>query len=110
MDDYRYTLQVGCFCIREVTRPVEIEVRDGQVASITYADDGAAADAAWFERYAPVEKLFAIIDEAAAQEPARLDVAYDEGFGIPLSIDIDLSELMADEELYLEVSGFQALP
>ena len=44
-----------------------------------------------------------------AQEPARLDVTYNEATGVPQSINIDISEQMADEELYLEVSGFEAL-
>lgn len=109
IDDYRYTLQVGCFCLVEVTRPVTVEVKDGQVASITYVDDGTAADPALFERYDSVDKLFAIIKEAEAQEPARLDVTYDEATGVPQSINIDISEQMADEELYLEISGFEAV-
>ncbi|MBK7556184.1 MAG: hypothetical protein IPI55_16730 [Flavobacteriales bacterium] len=43
------------------------------------------------------------------REPARLDVTYDEATGVPQSIAIDISEQMADEELYLEISGFEAL-
>ena len=109
IDDYRYTLQVGCFCLVDVTRPVIVEVKDGQVATITYAEDGTAADPALFERYDSIEKLFAIINEAEAQEPARLDVTYDEATGVPQSVVIDISEQMADEELYLEVSDFEAL-
>jgi len=107
--DYRYTLQVGCFCLTDMTRPVVIEVRDGAVASITYADDGSAADAALFERYDSIDDLFAVIDEAEVQDPARLDVTYDEETGVPLSVAIDISELMADEELYLTVTAFEAL-
>lgn len=106
---YRYTLQVGCFCLVEMTRPVVIEVREGAVASITYADDGSAADPALFERYDSVDDLFAVISEAEGQDPARLDVTYDEEMGVPLSVDIDISEQMADEELYLTVSAFEAL-
>jgi hypothetical protein len=109
VDDYRYKLQVGCFCLVDVTRPVIVEVKDGQVASITYAEDGTAADPALFERYDSIDKLFAIINEAEAQEPARLDVTYDEATGVPQSVVIDISEQMADEELYLEVSDFEAL-
>ena len=107
---YRYTLQVGCFCLVEMTRPVVIEVRDGAVASVTYADDGSAADPMLFEQYDSVEDLFAVIGEAEAQNPARLDVTYDEALGVPLSVDIDISEQMADEELTLTVSEFEALP
>ena len=106
IDDYQYTLQISCFCIVDATRPVNIEVKDGQVTSITYADDGMPADPVLFERYDSIEKIFAIISEAKAQEPARLDVTYDESIGIPESIAIDISEQMADEELYLEISGF----
>jgi hypothetical protein len=109
IDDYHYTLQVGCFCLVDVTRPVNIEVKDGQVASITYADDGTAADPTLFERYDSIDKIFAIISEAEAQEPDRLDVTYDEATGVPQSIAIDISEQTADEELYLEISGFAAL-
>lgn len=109
LDSYRYTVQVGCFCVEEMRRPVVIEVRDGAVASMTYADDGSAADPALFEPYASVEALFGIIDDAAAQEPARLDVTYDQTTGVPLSVTIDISEEMADEELYLEVTGFEAI-
>jgi hypothetical protein len=36
-------------------------------------------------------------------------VTYDEVTGVPQSINIDISEQMADEELYLEISGFEAL-
>lgn len=109
LDNYRYTLQVGCFCMQEMTRPVVIEVRDGAVATITYADDGTAADPVLFERYSSVEALFAVIEEAAAQDPARLDVVYDETTGVPLSVAIDISQQMADEELYLDVSNFEAI-
>lgn len=109
IDDYRYTVQVSCFCLVEATRPVIVEVKDGQAVSLTYADDGTAADPALFERYDSIDKIFAIISEAEAQEPARLDVTYDEATGVPQSIAIDISEQMADEELYLEISGFESL-
>lgn len=109
IDDYQYTVQVGCFCMVEATRPVVVEVRDGQAVSFTYADDGTVADPALFERYGSIDKIFAIISDAEAQEPARLDVTYDEVTGVPQSIAIDISEQMADEELYLEISGFAVL-
>lgn len=109
IDDYQYTVQVSCFCLVEATRPVVVQVKDGQVVSLTYADDGTAADPTLFERYDSIDKIFAIISEAEAQEPARLDVTYDEATGVPQSIAIDISEQIADEELYLEISGFEAL-
>lgn len=109
IDDYQYTVQVSCFCLREATRPVVVEVKDGRAVSLTYADDGTAADPALFARYDSIDKIFDIISEAEAQEPARLDVTYDEATGVPQSIAIDISEQMADEELYLEIREFEAL-
>jgi hypothetical protein len=92
-----------------MTRPVTIEIREGEVVFMTYADDGTAADPALFERYNSVDKLLAIIADAEAQDPARLDVTYDEATGVPTSVNIDISEQIADEELYLEVSDFEEL-
>lgn len=106
--DYRYTLQVGCFCPEEIRRPVVIEVRDGQVATITYADDGTAANPEFFSRYSTAEQLFTVIDEAEAQNAVMLDVTYNE-VGFPTTINIDISELMADEELYLTITEFESL-
>lgn len=109
INSYHYTLQVGCFCLVEMTRPVTIEVIDGEVASITYTDDGSAADPALFERYNSVDKIFAVINDAESQDPARLEVTYDETYGVPLSVNIDISETIADEELYLTVSDFEPI-
>lgn len=109
IDSYRYTIQVGCFCIVEMTKPVTIEVIDGQVASIVYAADGSPANPELFESYNSIDKLFAVINDAQSQDPVTLDVTYDETYGVPLSVNIDISELIADEELYLTISNFESL-
>ena len=109
LESYRYTLHVSCFCVREMARPVVVEVRDGAVASITYADDGASADPSLFERYDTVDDLFDLIAVTEAKDPARLDVTYAEETGVPLEIDVDIREEIVDEELRVTVSDFEAL-
>ena len=109
INSYRYTLQVGCFCIQEMVRPVTIEIIDGEVASITYVDDGTTADPQLFERYDSVDELFAIINDVELQNPVRLDVTYDETYGVPLSVNYDIDEMIADEELYLTISDFEVI-
>src|SRR5689334_4889737 len=37
---YQITVSVGCFCPQELSRPVVVSVRDGQVESRRYADTG----------------------------------------------------------------------
>jgi len=110
IDSYRFTLQVSCFCLMEMVQPVTVEVQNGEVASITYVADGSPANPEFFDRYSTIDKLFTIIEDADAQNAVRLDVTYEETYGVPLSIDIDISELMADEELYLTTSNFEPLP
>ena len=109
-DSYRYTLTVSCFCPQELVQPVIVEVIDGELASLTYAESGQPAEPLFFESYTSIDKLHGIIDDAAAQDPARLDVTYDEATGVPLNVDIDISELMADEEIRFTVEDFEQLP
>jgi hypothetical protein len=110
IDSYRYTLTVSCFCPQELLQPVTVEVINSELASLIYADDGAAADPMFFEGYTSINKLHQIIADATAQNPARLDIIYDDTTGVPLNVDIDISELMADEEIRFTVDDFERLP
>ena len=110
IDNYRFDLTIGCFCLYEMVRPVTIVVENGAVASITYIDDGTAANPEWFNGFATIDQLFERLADLEAQDPVKFDVTYDEALGIPLSADVDVSELMADEELWLTISNFEAQP
>ncbi|MBK8905253.1 MAG: hypothetical protein IPM53_28990 [Anaerolineaceae bacterium] len=107
VDSYQYDLQVSCFCIFELVRPVRVVVENGEVSSITYLDDNTTADPALFEGYATVEQLFARLTAVQAENPVKFDVTYDETFGVPLSANIDISETMADEEVRFTVTNFE---
>lgn len=108
IDSYQFDLQVGCFCILDLVRPVQVVVENGQVRSITYLDDGASADIILFEDFATIDQLFAQLAANQAQDPVKFDVTYDEALGVPLSADIDVSEMIADEELRFTVTNFEA--
>ncbi len=109
VESYRYTIQVGCFCPPELRDPVNVEVLNGEVESVTYVADGTAVNMAFFESYSTIDKVFTILNDAEAQDPARFDVTYDETYGVPLSVNIDISEMMADEEIYLTISDFEPI-
>lgn len=110
VDSYSYDLQVICFCVPDMTRPVNIVVENGELQSVTYTDDGTAADTEMFAYYSTVEALFERLEDAQAQDPARFDVTFDAQYGVPQSVNIDISEMMADEELMFTVSDFTAMP
>lgn len=106
---YRYTLTRSCFCAPEARKPVIVEVRNGETTSITYADNGAAADPELFKEYDSITKLFGLIQEGINRKAANLTVKYHPRFNYPTQINIDYSLQMADEELYLTVENFQVI-
>lgn len=107
---YQFDLQVNCFCLVDLVRPVRIVVENGEVSTITYLDDGTAADPALFNGFATIEQLFEQLAAKQAENPVKFDVTYDETVGIPLSADVDVSEMMADEELRFTVTNFEERP
>jgi hypothetical protein len=110
LENYRYTLQVGCFCPPEVRQPVVVEVRNGKVASIAAAENGKSVNPDYFQNYDSVAKLFEIVEDAIARDAYRLDITYDETLGYPTQINIDYNQYMADEERYLTIENLAPIP
>lgn len=106
-EHYRYTLQRSCFCTPEFRKPIIIEVSGNSVTQATV--NGIALP---LERRADaltVENLFDIIRKAIDSKAARISVQYDQKNGRPLSISIDQSTQIADEEMYYTASDFKAI-
>jgi hypothetical protein len=57
-----------------------------------------------------IDRIFAELASASVQEAERLEVAYDPTYGFPTEVTIDFVEQVADDELYLSVTGFEPLP
>jgi Family of unknown function (DUF6174) len=94
-----YTLRgsTQCFCVMG-GREVDIEVLNGQVTRVTYADSGTPLPSELGASFRSVEQLFDIIDEAVRQDAHRIEVTYDPRRGFPTRLWIDWSERIADEE------------
>jgi hypothetical protein len=105
--EYAYTLRRSCFCGPEVTRPVQITVRNGTVVELRYADTGVLVDPRWAPLFPSIDGLFAIIDDAIARRAERLDLEFEATLGYPLEIDIDYSTRIADEEITYTVMGIR---
>ncbi len=115
---YRFNLFISCFCVFNENMPLVIEVNNGEVVSMEY-QNGKEIDPQLldlFNRYATIEKLFDGLasnfdfagDEQGAAE--KVTVEYDATDGFPTKINIDFIEQAIDDELYLTVSNFEALP
>ncbi|NKB71398.1 MAG: hypothetical protein GKR89_30365 [Candidatus Latescibacteria bacterium] len=97
--DYRFTFQRICFCLRDYTREVVLEVRDGTIASAHYADTGEeVVDQGQLESYRTIDGLFDFLAEAVAERAVQIDAEYDAAQGFPTSIYVDFDRRIADEE------------
>ena len=109
---YRFHLLVGCFCIFREDMPLIIEVQDGQVVSMEY-QSGKEIDASLmdlFNKYATIDRIFAEVEAGLNGAADNVVVKYDPTYGFPTEVTIDFEEQAADDEVYLTLSNFEALP
>ena len=107
---YRFNLNVGCFCAFRSNMPLSIEVKDGQVVSMKYADGTQVNenDRASFDQYATLDTLFDYTSKRM-KDADEVKVTYNATYGYPEEVSIDAIKNAVDDELYLSVSGFEAL-
>lgn len=109
---YRFNLFIGCFCPYADIMPLTVEVKDGQVVSLTDVNGQPIREEfrANFEEAATVERLFAIVESAASGGADEVKVEYDAAYGFPASISIDYIKEAVDDEIGYQVSNFEVLP
>lgn len=100
INDYYMTYRVTCFC--PVIEEVTVEVADGDLVNVTI--NGEAADR---ENAFTVDRLYEMLGEWVAQDVDQLDFSHNPSNGVPSRIYVDVSELIADEEMGIEVLDFQ---
>lgn len=109
ISNYRYTLSRSCFCLREATQPVVIEVRNGKVRSIVAANTGKSVNREYFTQYDSMAKIFDTVKDAIAKNAHQVSATYHPTLGYPTQISIDYDQLMADEELYLTIENLEVI-
>ena len=104
LENYDFTLERHCFCPEDWRGPVTIEVRDEAAVSVTYQTDGTDVTEGKFDDVDTIDKLFTLLSNAFTgkgdfeQIADSVDVTYDNQMGYPVTLYIDVSQLMADEE------------
>lgn len=111
---YRFELNIGCFCPYRSQMPLRVEVLDGQIISMVGADGMIILDTdpnyAYFAEFATIEGLFEKLEAVLGGDADEVTVTYDADYGFPAQINIDYIKEAVDDELYLGVSGLEALP
>jgi hypothetical protein len=105
IDDYRFTIRVYCLC--PFQEPVDVEVEDGRVASVTTS--GQSADMSQVDWYPlRIETAFRWVEENL--EADEIDAAFDPAFGYPTTLRANPDLDMYDEEVMFDITDFAPAP
>jgi hypothetical protein len=109
---YRFSLFIGCFCVFSQDMPLNIEVQDGKVVSMEYQSGKAIEESnrELFRRYETIDQIFSELEKDLNGEADEVVVAYDSTYGFPAQATIDFVKDAADDEITLNISGFEKLP
>ena len=109
---YRFHLNIGCFCVFSQDMPLIIEVQDGKAVSMEYQSGNEinAEHREIFKKYETIELIFNELEAGLNGAADQVTVKYDPTYGFPTEVTIDVMKETADDELYLTISNFEALP
>jgi hypothetical protein len=111
---YRFDLTVGCFCPFRSRMPMTVEVKNGEIISITDVnrDTVSTTDptSEFILKYATIDRLFSELESDSVRKADKVAVSYDPIYGFPDSISIDFIKLAVEDELAITVSAFEPLP
>ena len=110
---YRYSLAVMCFCPGTDKMPLSIEVRDGEIVSMNYADGTPVTaqdvQSEFFSGFATIDRLFSELKADLGGAADEVAVKYHPTYGFPTEISIDRIKAAVDDELSLTVTEFEVL-
>jgi hypothetical protein len=108
---YRFELTISCFCPFAEIMPITVEVKDGQIVSLTDVNGQAVEGefSQYIEEAASIDRLFDIIENNLS-EADEVNITYDAQYGFPTAINIDFIKMAMDDEISYYVNSFKALP
>lgn len=115
ISNYRFDLQVACFCSRW-PYPAEVRVRSDTVAAIFDPEtgdtlrnprSGKPALQEIPDSYRNVDGLFEVIERAITEDYHRFNVKYNDRFGYPKKIDYEIGENATDDQVTYDASNFE---
>lgn len=113
INHYRFTVAVSCFC-PFANVEVTYEVLNGQVVnqSVQSSPDNPVDEALvsdFYQSYNTIEKIFDYVG-GAINDADETTIEYDPTYGFPTDISVDWIKQAVDDEMYLTLSNFKALP
>lgn len=106
--EYRYTLQVNCYCqAAEYSDGVIVQVRAGGI--VLSRADGGHVDPAPFARYDTVDELFALLIDAVDRDADMISATYHGRLGYPVEAAVDHRREVADDEIVFSVADLEPI-
>lgn len=105
--DYEMDLVRLCYCVQEHTMPVTVTVRGGEYVSLVYLDSGGVADTTLFRQYLTMDRIFTLLQDVVATEPAAFRAEYNPGLGFPVLVTVDPDRSVIDEEFTIQMLAFR---
>jgi hypothetical protein len=113
INNYRFSLHIGCFCGFMDKMPLTIEVRNGQVVSINYANGESVTpddlDLGFFNQFTTIDQIFAELESGETSKADAVTMTFDPTYGYPSEVQVDRIKLAADDEFSLSISNFEIL-
>ncbi len=110
---YRYQLFIGCFCPFAGDMPLTIEVKNGEIASMTRFDGTPISEAdpsyGIYESYATIDRVFLKLEADQTGDADEVIVTFDSTYGFPANVAVDNIKEAVDDEISYQVSNFEIL-
>ena len=110
---YRYQLFIGCFCPFAGDMPLTIEVKDGEIVSITRFDGNPIIETdpsyGVYESYATIDRVFLKLEADQTGDADEVIVTFDSTYGFPANVAVDNIKEAIDDEISYQVSNFEVL-
>jgi len=101
---YVYGVERLCFCSPDYLGPVRVTVVNGVAVEHVYIDSGLDVPPTIAQAFPTVDGLFALLRSAIESDAFEITVTYDPTLGVPLDFWIDYNQMLADEELGMQVT------
>ena len=104
-EKYHFTFRWSCFCTEETTQPMTIYVENNQVVKVIQNIDQKEVSKDFGFGYRTLSELFDYVETKLDQLPERISITYDEKYGYINNFFVDVSEMIADEEIGFMVNN-----
>ncbi len=110
---YRYQLFIGCFCPFAGDMPLTIEVKDGEIVSMTRFDGTPISETdpsyVVYESYATIDRIFLKLEADQTGDADEVIVTFGSTYGFPANVAVDNIKEAIDDEISYQVSNFEVL-